>query len=228
MARVSVEQSALTDPRFGILAKLLGETVFSALGRMVYVWNECQDKETYHLPISVLDYLMGVEGGADLMKKAGLIEIIGDGTARIKGTEGRIEWLQHKRKAARINGLHGGRPIKKPMSVTDGFPPETPPAPAPAPTPATAKREKDSRFAEPSLEEIAKYWKEKNYPGFYTEPQKFYAFYASKGWMVGKNKMKNWKMAIAGWVARNNPEPLQKKQQPKEPWEIEKEKMMEV
>ena len=33
--------------------------------------------------------------------------------------------------------------------------------------------------------------------------EKFYYFYESNGWKVGKNKMKNWKMAASGWVSRD-------------------------
>lgn len=32
----------------------------------------------------------------------------------------------------------------------------------------------------------------------------FVAFYESKGWLVGKNKMKSWKSAIVTWEKRNN------------------------
>ena len=32
----------------------------------------------------------------------------------------------------------------------------------------------------------------------------FYEFYESKNWMVGKNKMKDWKAAIRTWERRNN------------------------
>ena len=35
------------------------------------------------------------------------------------------------------------------------------------------------------------------------EGQRFYYFYESKGWKVGNAKMKNWKMAASGWIARN-------------------------
>ena len=31
----------------------------------------------------------------------------------------------------------------------------------------------------------------------------FVSFYESKGWMVGRNKMKSWKAAAAGWLARD-------------------------
>jgi hypothetical protein len=35
------------------------------------------------------------------------------------------------------------------------------------------------------------------------EANKFYLHYESNGWMVGKNKMKNWKSAASGWIARD-------------------------
>ena len=31
------------------------------------------------------------------------------------------------------------------------------------------------------------------------DPEKFIDFYESKGWMVGKNKMKDWKAAVRTW-----------------------------
>jgi len=40
------------------------------------------------------------------------------------------------------------------------------------------------------------------------EADKFYNFYSSKNWMVGKNKMKSLNHAIAGWISRQEvPEP---------------------
>jgi hypothetical protein len=31
---------------------------------------------------------------------------------------------------------------------------------------------------------------------------RFHAYYSSVGWKVGKNPMKNWKAAAAGWLMR--------------------------
>ena len=31
----------------------------------------------------------------------------------------------------------------------------------------------------------------------------FYDFYESKGWLVGKNKMKNWKAAVRTWESNS-------------------------
>ena len=60
---------------------------------------------------------------------------------------------------------------------------------------------KSKRFSPPSIEEIQNYCNEK---GYQVNAKKFHAFYDSKGWMVGKNKMTNWKSAAAGWNYRDN------------------------
>lgn len=48
------------------------------------------------------------------------------------------------------------------------------------------------RFVPPTLEEVRAYVAERHSP---VDPQRFIDFYASKGWIVGKNKMKDWKAA---------------------------------
>jgi hypothetical protein len=35
---------------------------------------------------------------------------------------------------------------------------------------------------------------------------RFHSYYESNGWMVGKNKMKNWRSAAIGWINRSKPE----------------------
>lgn len=35
------------------------------------------------------------------------------------------------------------------------------------------------------------------------DSQRFHDFYSSKGWMIGKNKMKDWKAAARNWLSRN-------------------------
>jgi len=39
------------------------------------------------------------------------------------------------------------------------------------------------------------------------DAETFIAFYESKGWMIGKNKMKDWKQAIITWEKRNYNKP---------------------
>ena len=48
----------------------------------------------------------------------------------------------------------------------------------------------------PTLEEVSAYCEERHNN---IDPQVFIDFYESKGWMVGKNKMKDWKACIRTW-----------------------------
>lgn len=57
------------------------------------------------------------------------------------------------------------------------------------------------RFCPPALQEVQSYIQEK---GYSIDAEAFIAFYESKGWMVGKNKMKDWRMAIVTWSKRDN------------------------
>lgn len=52
------------------------------------------------------------------------------------------------------------------------------------------------RFSPPSVEEVRAYCEERKNN---VDPESFVNFYESKGWMVGKNKMKDWKAAVRTW-----------------------------
>jgi len=54
------------------------------------------------------------------------------------------------------------------------------------------------KFNIPTLEEVTDYCIERSNT---IDAQNFIDFYASKGWMVGKNKMKDWKSCIHTWEA---------------------------
>lgn len=54
-------------------------------------------------------------------------------------------------------------------------------------------------FKPPELEEVQKYIEEK---GYSFSPEAFVAYYDSKGWMIGKSKMKSWKSACVTWQLR--------------------------
>ena len=70
------------------------------------------------------------------------------------------------------------------------------------------------RFTPPSSDDVAEWlWAEKGMAMTEAGPlaDRFVSFYESKGWMVGKNRMKSWKAAVSGWLARDRQE-CQKKQ----------------
>lgn len=61
-------------------------------------------------------------------------------------------------------------------------------------------------FSPPSLEEVRAYCRER---GNSIDAQRFIDFYASNGWRVGKNPMRDWKAAVRTW--ENNGYDTQKK-----------------
>ena len=60
------------------------------------------------------------------------------------------------------------------------------------------------RFVKPTLEEIKEYCIERNNN---IDPQRFIDFYESKGWYIGKNKMKDWKACIRTWETKDKQDP---------------------
>lgn len=65
------------------------------------------------------------------------------------------------------------------------------------------------RFSPPSPDEVKEYLKElKNTT---IDHNSFCDYYQSKGWMIGKNKMKDWKAAVRQWVSRDKKQNGEKK-----------------
>lgn len=61
-----------------------------------------------------------------------------------------------------------------------------------------------TRFTPPSVDEVRAYCQERQNG---VDPERFVDFYASKGWMVGKNKMADWKSCVRTWERRQEPSP---------------------
>lgn len=63
-------------------------------------------------------------------------------------------------------------------------------------------KKKDNRFKKPQIEMIEMYFNERGITGLNgkKESEKFYDFYESKNWFVGKNKMSDWKAAVRNWI----------------------------
>ena len=60
---------------------------------------------------------------------------------------------------------------------------------------------KIKNFQIPEISELVEYFELRHSSEI--EAAKFYNFYQSKNWMVGKSKMKDWRAAANGWVLRN-------------------------
>ena len=77
----------------------------------------------------------------------------------------------------------------------------------------TLSIKKNTKFQKPSIEEIRLYCQERNNS---VDPEKFFNFYESKGWVVGKSPMKDWKAAIRTWEKREKEVPQRKRATHKE------------
>ena len=69
--------------------------------------------------------------------------------------------------------------------------------------PPDKKKSGDERFKVPAVEEVAAYCAERRNN---VDAQAWWDFYQSKGWMVGKNRMKDWKAAVRTWEQRHKNE----------------------
>lgn len=67
-------------------------------------------------------------------------------------------------------------------------------------------KSKRTNFIPPTLDEVEQYCIERNNN---VDSQSFIDFYESKGWMIGKNKMKDWKAAVRTWERGNNSRTIQ-------------------
>jgi uncharacterized protein YdaU (DUF1376 family) len=135
-----------------------------------------------------------------------------DGLRHNNRADEEIEKYINKQQANAKNGKLGGRP-KKPNDnpkeserFSNGNPNETQAKGNQEPVtknqePVT-KNHRVQAFAKPSLEVVSEFFGERGYPA--AEAPKFWHYYEANGWRVGKNPMKNWKSAAAGWVVRAN------------------------
>lgn len=78
---------------------------------------------------------------------------------------------------------------------------------------------KGNKFIKPSIEEIESYCRERNNG---INANNFFDFYESKGWMVGKNSIKDWKACVRTWESRNKQQKVDVKMERLCKWSCEK------
>lgn len=66
------------------------------------------------------------------------------------------------------------------------------------------QKKSETRFSPPTIEQIKEYICSNKYN---VDAERFFNFYQSKGWYVGKNKMKDWKAAVRTWVRSDKNKP---------------------
>lgn len=71
---------------------------------------------------------------------------------------------------------------------------------------------RSKRFVPPTVDDVSTYCHER---GNCVNPQRFVDYYSSNGWMVGKNKMKDWKAAVRTWEQKDQGRPQQQTSRPR-------------
>ena len=131
----------------------------------------------------------------ETFQKLGLVSINGDGIIKI------TNWSKRQFKSddayARVKKY---REVKEKRNVSNPVSETLPDTD----TDKQIQKKKINRskiiFQTPSLEEVKDYCVKR---GNSIDAEAFIAHYNSNGWMVGKNKMKNWQATIVTWEKRN-------------------------
>ena len=78
------------------------------------------------------------------------------------------------------------------------------------------KAEKKKRFVIPSVEEVQEYCTER---GNNIDAQHFVDYYSARGWMLGKNHIKDWKACIRTWERNDSFKPQKQQKQPEKKYD---------
>lgn len=139
MARVNVDQKAFTDNRFVRLGTAIGADRWAAIGRMVLVWDACQEHGSHTLSRDSVNAIHAdISNLADVLIACELARETTRGIY-IAGAKERTGWLAKARKngtKGASHGTKGGRPKITPHGVIKkppvGFSEKPPLTPAPA------------------------------------------------------------------------------------------------
>ena len=123
----------------------------------------------------------------------------------LQSLKGKLSAEARKNQPDLNRGSTAVQPTHQPDGQPDTQPKSNSPSPSPSPTstsiPSTDERgRKVNRFAPPTRDQLLLEAAKVGLPE--DEVDKFLAHYGSNGWRVGKNPMKSWSHALAGWTVR--------------------------
>jgi hypothetical protein len=150
---------------------------------LIDLWNRLGQKHEFGLPTTVTMEALGI-GSYNTYKKTfhdlvdfGFIKLIADSKNQ---HQSRIVALSKFDKAS--DEAHDKALDKAHIKATDII---------------NKQETKNNKFIIPTFNDVLEYCMQNNLE---VDPNRFINFYESKGWMVGKNKMKDWKAAVRTWV----------------------------
>lgn len=199
-----MEKATARKPEILQLADILSIHPDHALGLCFRFWSWCDDQMTSgHAPsvTSVtLDSVFGHAGFASALITVGWLRV----------REGSLEvpnFDRHLSDSAKNRALSGERKKKQRANVTEMSRSQR----DKSVTREEKRREEKNEitntgaiasprvFQPPTITEVVEFAQSEQ---LCIDGREFVNFYASKNWMVGKNKMKDWKAAARGWDSR--------------------------
>ncbi len=140
MARMSIDDMFLRDPRIVRLGRAIGTSKFDARGRLLEVIGVVYDRIDDVLTADDIDVAADLEGFAQHLVDVDLAVPV-RGKYRIRGATERIEYLKSREESGRVGGIKSGesrrnkREAKTKVTFEANEAPLNPPDPVPDPVP---------------------------------------------------------------------------------------------
>jgi hypothetical protein len=202
-----------THPKVYKLAEILKMDEMTAVGALFCFWawadKHAVDGRVDGATTRLVDRTVRVDGLADALVSIGWLSVDNSGISLPR-------FAEHNGDSAKERSLKNQRQARwrdrKSAGLVDEAASTSPSTPAPTREEKRREEEKNKdsgakapppKFSKPSASDLIAEFSGKvsNPPN---EASKFLAYYESNGWKVGRNPMKNWKSAAAGWAARSN------------------------
>ena len=189
-------------PKTYSLAEALCVDKVKAVGHLHFLWWWCVD----YAPKGVLkgfsdtQIARAAEWGGD--PKAFVEALVGAKFIdRVGGVLTVHDWMDFcgsliKKRLERV----GAR--REPFGSRTGENGVLPTVPTNRTNPTIPNQPSNGAFAPPTLDQVKAYCKERKNG---VDPHKWHDFYTAKGWMVGKNKMRDWRAAVRTWEPGSRP-----------------------
>ncbi|HET7152817.1 MAG TPA: hypothetical protein VFJ29_03555 [Candidatus Kapabacteria bacterium] len=200
MAWIESHTKLPSHPKVKHLARIMGWDVYKTIGSLHAFWYWCvdyaEDGDLTRYNDDVIGDCVGLTGKEAGKFVAALKQscwVDSEPYFRVHDWWDYIgKWLQSKYK----------RSPAKWRAVCSRYVPGTQPETEPTEQ-DTTNRDAAHRATPDSLDAVKEYFALHGHLDGDCEAEKFWNFYESKGWKVGRNAMKDWHAAAAGWNARN-------------------------
>lgn len=195
---IKIEHALPDKPEIMEIASILGIDSDAVVGKLIRVWTwfdtHTEDGNANVTIKSLLDRYTGVSNFINAMISVGWIKE-SDVIIRV------IHFDRHNGQTAK-NRANTNRRVAKSRKCNGESVTDVTAEALQKPLPEKRREEKiNKKMAKPSFEEILEYGKTLDPP--FKSAEKFIAFYDSKGWLIGKNPMKDWKASVRTWQLKD-------------------------